>query len=967
MHLHRFFRHFVAALLAGLLGCGDSGGGGTPTPDVSNPDSASPETCSPACTDGASCIDGFCVPPGACVPPCSSGSACVDGQCVPDTPANECIPACSAGFRCTNGVCQPTDDPNVCVPGCASGFECSDGTCQPTTDPNQCSPACTTGYACSFGVCVAEDINDDHRTDPGTSWTVLVYVVGDNDLEEFAVQDIYEMYDVGGSQQFRFVLQVDRATSYSSSEVPGLGDWTSTRRLVLESNSFQQVADLGELNMASPATLADFIHWGLSTYPADRTMLVLWDHGAGWMGFGVDEASPGRPMLSLAQIKQGLSQGLQRAGLRRFDALGFDACLMASFEVAAVLQPFAEYLLASQELEPGHGWDYRAFSAARVDPTLPTLDLLRSILNGYFAQATQEKQEKDITLSVLDLTRLSNLKQKLDSFASTLAQHVPNDAAVIGRQRETATRFGKNQNPAADFHLVDLGDLSRGLAGADNQSFGSSRQALVGALSEIVVMNQTGPLASRATGVSLYFPPSADFYNQQYDSILEVANWRNFLRRFYTGANSIDPIQLSTSPGSVSVGWVGELATIDVLLPPGSLDILTSIDANFGIVDPVDNSVLILLAEPAAWSQDAAHGEWDGTAVVLSQGTTQSFSAVEVSVDESGAYLLLDVPLAYQRAGSQDLGIVMMRSILLASTFEVHGSTFYEYSDTGVAELDPRSGDMLIPIVPAYLDLGSGDFEWRLLTDATFRATAPIDLLFENIFPQIAGATLYLDITVTDYGGNFDWRGGLLELSGGTVGTAACSEVYDCATTCEDESCEDACVGQGSAVAQQQWAAVVECLIASNCQDWSCFVANCRTELDNCGVDTSADNCGAVTEVGQCVGNVVQFCDGGRLVELNCAQDGQTCGFNNDEGYYDCLGGPTGSYSCDEVYACFVDCGDDACLDSCYYQGTATAQSQINNMYGCFDDYCGTIADENQWQQCVEVNCSAEIDACFGG
>ena len=54
-------------------------------------------------------------------------------------------------------------------------------------------------------------------------------------------------------------------------------------------------------------------------------------------------------------------------------------------------------------------------------------------------------------------------------------------------------------------------------------------------------------------------------------------------------------------------------------------------------------------------------------------------------------------------------------------------------------------------------------------------------------------------------------------------------------------------------------------------------------------------------------------------------------------------------------------------LAECYGAGTETAQSQIDAMFICFDDYCGSIADDNQWQQCVETNCGAQIDTCFGG
>jgi hypothetical protein len=42
----------------------------------------------------------------------------------------------------------------------------------------------------------------------------------------------------------------------------------------------------------------------------------------------------------------------------KIDILGFDACLMSMYEIGAVLAPYANYLLASELLEPGTGWDY---------------------------------------------------------------------------------------------------------------------------------------------------------------------------------------------------------------------------------------------------------------------------------------------------------------------------------------------------------------------------------------------------------------------------------------------------------------------------------------------------------------------------------------------------------------------------------------------------------------------------------
>ena len=78
---------------------------------------------------------------------------------------------------------------------------------------------------------------------------------------------------------------------------------------------------------------------------------------------GGDESSD-YDSLSLAEIDEALATGLDGAGVDRLDLLGFDACLMATYEVASTLAPRADLLLASQEFEPGHGWDYTALEAA---------------------------------------------------------------------------------------------------------------------------------------------------------------------------------------------------------------------------------------------------------------------------------------------------------------------------------------------------------------------------------------------------------------------------------------------------------------------------------------------------------------------------------------------------------------------------------------------------------------------------
>ncbi len=121
-------------------------------------------------------------------------------------------------------------------------------------------------------------------------WTVLVYMDGDNNLELSALRDLNEMEAAGGSERVNVVVQVDRALGETTVD----GDWTGGRRYLMRGDAdadlmaSELLEEMGEINMGDPQTLADFVAWGMQTYPANRTALVMWDHGAGWNGISFD-------------------------------------------------------------------------------------------------------------------------------------------------------------------------------------------------------------------------------------------------------------------------------------------------------------------------------------------------------------------------------------------------------------------------------------------------------------------------------------------------------------------------------------------------------------------------------------------------------------------------------------------------------------------------------------------------------
>lgn len=54
------------------------------------------------------------------------------------------------------------------------------------------------------------------------------------------------------------------------------------------------------------------------------------------------------------------------------------------------------------------------------------------------------------------------------------------------------------------------------------------------------------------------------------------------------------------------------------------------------------------------------------------------------------------------------------------------------------------------------------------------------------------------------------------------------------------------------------------------------------------GSTALVDACGDVSSEGRCDGDVVQWCNQGELVTVDCSAHGETCGWDADEGYADC-------------------------------------------------------------------------------
>ena len=199
------------------------------------------------------------------------------------------------------------------------------------------------------------------------SWTVMVYLDGDNNLEDYVTLDIRdELSALGSNADVNVVCIADRAPGYNTT----YGDWQGTKLFYCTQgmlpDAASAVADWGERNMGDPQTLVDFVTWTKTNYPADHYMIAFWDHGYMWFPNywnTLDDTSAD----SLDDDEQ--VDAMAIAG--GIDVVSWDQCQRQMIEVAANWQPYAKAMAGSEDYTNWEGIQYDLVIAAlRANPSM---------------------------------------------------------------------------------------------------------------------------------------------------------------------------------------------------------------------------------------------------------------------------------------------------------------------------------------------------------------------------------------------------------------------------------------------------------------------------------------------------------------------------------------------------------------------------------------------------------------------
>lgn len=301
----------------------------------------------------------------------------------------------------------------------------------------------------SFDVSHADRDNSDTIIYDNDSWAVYWYLCG-SDLESengAATADLMEMLEVELPENVSVVIQTGGASSWDNDAVsPDV-----IGRYLYDANGFQQIDEQPQANMGEAQTLADFLSFCESNFPAEHKVMVFWNHGGGSVSGAAFDENYDNDSLTLDEMYSAFALVYDLIdGDVPFELVGFDTCLMATIDTAYTFSDIAKYLVASEELEPGCGWNYAGWLQALADNTaISAAQLGKAICDSYYAACVENEVADEITLSVTDLSKFPALLAAYDNLGKeslALACENPRFLSRLGREAVRAENYGGNND-----------------------------------------------------------------------------------------------------------------------------------------------------------------------------------------------------------------------------------------------------------------------------------------------------------------------------------------------------------------------------------------------------------------------------------------------------------------------------------------------------------------------------------------
>ena len=575
--------------------------------------------------------------------------------------------------------------------------------------------------------------------DPNSpDWTILVYMAADNSLEAEAMRDLNEMELAGISPRVNLIVQIDRAPSPNDND----NDWTTSRRYRITGDNdpnqlnAELLTDLGESNSGDPDTLADFISWGLQSYPANQYALFMWDHGSGWQGIATDNSLPAPDLLSLSELRLALDNGLRQTDAGKFDLIAFDACLMGQLELYQAIQPYADVAVASAELMPAQGWAYQPLLTHLYNqPNATATEFGVQLVQQFTDQYHNQQPNPFTSMAAVDLTAIPTVSTALTNLISHTGYQSNLTTNAVSIARIGAQHYARPYGQAVDdFSAVDLHHFATILAEriptTDSQE---AAKSLLQAIEAAVIRYENGSAIRHGNGIAIYFPRAGTSIHPTYQTETPLPAWYKFLTDYHAGIPNILPpalhltnfwgdIASNQQPAYIELEIVGrDIENVWLMAGQTQADgRVRLLEYDYLIPEPsrLPNDELLY-----SWS-DGVHEDffiWQAESVYLTDGTTGDFTVLFPTSPGSQSYVAEG---RYKSAGSEDY---VEARLLFDSQTRVNRAVWgLDGAENGVPyEILPASGDEF-QLYRHYTDMQSRQFSREQGITLTFSDSLPI-------------------------------------------------------------------------------------------------------------------------------------------------------------------------------------------------------------------------------------------------
>ena len=399
------------------------------------------------------------------------------------------------------------------------------------------------------------------------AYTIMIYMNG-SDLEskyESATEDILEMFDSEfDSRNINLIIFTGGTNKWHTKGIPN--NINAIFRAEPSSRELIKLAEVGKDSMGNPEVLAGFINFCHAFFPAENYGLIFWNHGGGSItGYGSDERyerNPDRAMMRLSEIDSAFASTDLIKNNKIFEFVGFDTCLMATLEMACIAGKYAEYMIASEELEPGQGWDY--YFLGEITPDMSGYEIGVWIIDYYAEYYRYSADEEIATLSLTDLSKVQALADAFEKLALASANALSEgEYNFISKARSKSRMFGSYEEHGGGTDMIDAAHLAESLANL----LPDESAAMLDALDQAVPYKHDNHTENLG-GLSIYFPftnkQDIDYYLSIYKTMNQLPNYTGFIEEFsnilrsspkgnYRSVGKITPVRSQNGDCSIAV------------------------------------------------------------------------------------------------------------------------------------------------------------------------------------------------------------------------------------------------------------------------------------------------------------------------------------------------------------------------------------------------------------------------------